>query len=160
MVLLEGIFPILALALTGYLVARSGYLKEAEYQAIARFTFNLIIPCLLFINMVHAEIPANFGVDFLLAFYLAVLVVYLAAMLVARHVFKADAPLQAVLAIGATYSNTTVVGIPLVLQTLGTDALLPLFMIIATQNLVLFSLGRLEEKPKANNKPLKLKEWL
>lgn len=141
MVLLEGIFPILALALTGYLVARSGYLKEAEYQAIARFTFNLIIPCLLFINMVHAEIPANFGVDFLLAFYLAVLVVYLAAMLVARHVFKADAPLQAVLAIGATYSNTTVVGIPLVLQTLGTDALLPLFMIIATQNLVLFSLG-------------------
>lgn len=141
MVLIEGIFPILALALTGYLVARSGYLKEAEYQAIARFTFNLVIPCLLFINMVHAEIPANFGVDFLIAFYSAVLVVYLIAMLLARHVFKAGASLQSVLATGATYSNTTVVGIPLVLQTLGPDALLPLFMIIATQNLLLFSLG-------------------
>lgn len=141
MALFEGIFPILALALTGYLVARSGFLKEAEYQAIARFTFSLVIPCLLFINMVHAEIPENFGVDFLLAFYLSVLIVYLAAMLLAARVYQADARLQAVFAMGATYSNTTVVGIPLVLQTLGTDALLPLFMIIATQNLVLFSLG-------------------
>ncbi len=141
MMMFEGIFPILAIALAGYLAARSGYLKENEYLAIARFTFNLIIPCLLFINMLHADIPDNFGIDFLLAFYVAVLFVYLIAMLLARHVFKAGASLQAVLAISATYSNTTVVGIPLVLQTLGSEALLPLFMIIATQNLVLFSVG-------------------
>ncbi|OFE12619.1 hypothetical protein PHACT_05255 [Pseudohongiella acticola] len=141
MLVFEGIFPILALALAGYLSARTGFLKESEYLAIARFTFTLVIPCLLFINMVHADIPDNFGLDFLLAFYLPVLLVYLSALLLARHVFKANARLQAVMAIGATYSNTTVVGIPLVLQTLGSASLLPLLMIIATQNLVLFSVA-------------------
>jgi malonate transporter and related proteins len=139
--LLEGIFPVLALALAGYAAARSGYLKLPETLALSRFTFNLIIPCLLFVNMVHADIPTNFGVKFLLAFYLPVLFVYLIAVLIARYWLSADATLQSVFAMATTYSNTTVVGIPLVLQMLGNDALLPLFLIIATQNLVLFSLG-------------------
>ena len=141
--LLEGIFPVLALAFAGYVAARSGYLQVPETLALSRFTFNLIIPCLLFVNMVHADIPQNFGVNFLLAFYSAVLIVYVIAALVARFWLKADATLQSVFAMATTYSNTTVVGIPLVLQTLGSDALLPLFLIIATQNLVLFTTGTL-----------------
>lgn len=139
--LIDGIFPVLALALAGYIAARSGYLQMPETLALSKFTFNLIIPCLLFVNMVHADIPENFGVNFLLAFYVAVLCVYLIAVLVARFWLAADASLQSVFAMATTYSNTTVVGIPLVLQTLGNDALLPLFLIIATQNLVLFSIG-------------------
>lgn len=137
----EGIFPVLALALAGYIAARSGYLQTSETLALSKFTFNLIIPCLLFVNMVHADIPENFGINFLLAFYAAVLVVYLIAVLVARYWLAADVGMQSVFAMATTYSNTTVVGIPLVLQTLGSDALLPLFLIIATQNLVLFSTG-------------------
>jgi len=139
--LFEGIFPVLALALAGYAAARSGWLQMPEYVALSRFTFNLVIPCLLFINMAHAGIPANFGVDFLLAFYLAVISVYVIAAIIAALLFKANAAWQAVFAMSTTYSNTTVVGIPLVMQTLGEQALLPLFLIIATQNLVLFSVG-------------------
>lgn len=141
MAMLEGFFPILLLAMAGYLAARTGFLKETEYLAIARFTFTLVIPCLLFINMVHADIPRNMGLDFLVAFYLPVALLYIVATVLARFIFKANAALQSVMAMGVCYSNTTVVGIPLVLQTLGSDALLPLFLIIATQNLVLFSLG-------------------
>ncbi|MDO8908310.1 MAG: AEC family transporter [Pseudohongiella sp.] len=139
--LVEGIFPVLTLALAGYLASRSGYLQTPETMALSKFTFNLIIPCLLFVNMVHADIPDNFGVDFLLAFYLPVLCVYLIAVLLARFWLAADTNFQSVFAMATTYSNTTVVGIPLVLQTLGSEALLPLFLIIATQNLVLFSVG-------------------
>ncbi|MAY57227.1 MAG: hypothetical protein CMQ46_01200 [Gammaproteobacteria bacterium] len=143
MLLFEGIFPVLALALAGYITARSGFLSINEYQALARFTFNLVIPCLLFINMAHAEIPENFGADFLLAFYVPVLLVYCLTLVTTRFFLKATGTLQSVLALGATYSNTTIVGIPLVLQTLGEQALLPLFLIIATQNLVLFTVATL-----------------
>lgn len=141
MELVAGIFPVLALALAGYLVARSGYLQAQETLALSKFTFNLIIPCLLFINMVHADIPDDFGINFLAAFYSVVLGVFLIAVLLARLCLQADASLQSVVAMATTYSNTTVVGIPLVMQTLGNDALLPLLLIIATQNLVLFSVG-------------------
>lgn len=143
MALVEGIFPVLALALAGYIAARSGYLQMPETLALSRFTFNLIIPCLLFVNMVHADIPQDFGMHFLLAFYWPVLCVYLIAAALARLWLGATAAMQSVFAMATTYSNTTVVGIPLVLQTLGSDALLPLFLIIATQNLVLFTTGTL-----------------
>ena len=140
---MAGIFPVLALALAGYVAVRSGYLQTQETLALSKFTFNLIIPCLLFINMVHADIPENFGLNFLLAFYSAVLCVFVIAVLIARFWLLADVTLQSVFAMATTYSNTTVVGIPLVVQMLGSDALLPLFLIIATQNLVLFSIGTL-----------------
>ncbi len=109
MSLLKGIFPILALALSGYVAARSACLKLPETLALSRLTFKLITPCLLFVNMVHADIPTNFGVKFLLAFYLPVLCVYLIAVLIARYWLAADATLQSVFATATTYSNTTVV---------------------------------------------------
>lgn len=137
------IFPILALALAGYLTARSNYLQRSDCETLSRFTFNLVIPCLLFINTATSDIPDDFGLSFLLAFYGAVLLLYLVSMLLAALFFRYNATQQAVFAMGTSYSNTTIVGIPLVLQTLGSDALLPLFLIIAVQNLFLFTVGTL-----------------
>ncbi len=42
---------------------------------------------------------------------------------------------------GCAYSNTTVVGIPIVSQALGEEGLVPLFFIISIQNLVMFTVG-------------------
>ncbi len=139
--LLATIFPILALAFTGYVAARSEFLRRSDCEALSRFTFNLVIPCLLFINTANSEIPQDLGFSFLLAFYAAVLLMFLVSMLIGRFLYAYSAIQQATFAMGASYSNTTIVGIPLVLQTLGQEALLPLFLIIAIQNLVLFSVG-------------------
>ena len=42
---------------------------------------------------------------------------------------------------GASYSNATIVGIPICLYALGEEALLPLFIIVSVHNLVLFTVG-------------------
>ena len=137
------LFPILALALAGYISARSGFLQRNDCETLSRFTFNLVIPCLLFVNTATSDIPDDFGLSFLLAFYSAVLLLYGLSMLLGALLFSYNNTQQAVFAMGTSYSNTTIVGIPLVLQTLGPDALLPLFLIIAVQNLLLFTVGTL-----------------
>ncbi len=141
--LLATIFPILALALAGYVAARRHFLTLRDCETLSRFTFNLVIPCLLFINTANSDIPQGVGMNFLLAYFSATLLLYLLAMIIGRVLYAYSRREQAVFGMGAAYSNTTIVGIPLVLQTLGPDALLPLFLIIALQNLVLFTFGTL-----------------
>ena len=138
MQLFNDIFPIVALASIGYLVARFRLISSADTDSLASFTFNLVIPCLLFLNIANAEVPANFGLDLLLAYYGAVLLAFVIAALLAARLFGYGPASRSAFAMGATYSNTTIVGIPLVLQTLGEAALLPLFILIALQNLFLF----------------------
>lgn len=77
----------------------------------------------------------------MLSFYLGVFAVYLIAMLCANLLLSLSPKEQSVFALCSTYSNTTILGVPICHQILGKDSLLPLFMIISIQNLVLFSIG-------------------
>lgn len=143
MTLLADILPVIVLTLAGYLAARWNWLRTGESATLSRFTFALAIPCLLFLSLATAHIPAATGGGFLLAYYAPVLLVYLLAAALGWWLFRLDAPTRSVLAMGAAYSNTTVIGIPLVVQTLGREALVPLFLLIAVQNLFLFTAGTL-----------------
>ena len=143
MTLIADILPVIALALTGYLFAWRGWLRADEAAVLSRFTFTLAIPSLLFLSLATATIPADTGGSLLLAYYIPVLTIYLLAAWLGWRLFALDAPQRSVLAMGAAYSNTTVIGIPLVVQVLGRDALVPLFLLIAIQNLFLFTVGTL-----------------
>lgn len=143
MTLLADILPVIVLTLAGYLAARRKWLRTDESATLSRFTFVLAIPCLLFLSLAKARIPVATGGGFLLAYYIPVLLVYLLAAALGWWLFRLDAPARSVLAMGSAYSNTTVIGIPLVVQTLGRDALVPLFLLIAVQNLFLFTAGTL-----------------
>ncbi len=143
MSLIADIMPVIVLALTGYLFAWRGWLRPEEAVVLSRFTFTLAIPCLLFVSLATASIPAGTGGSLLLAYYIPVLTVYLLAAWLGWTLFSLDAPQRSVLAMGAAYSNTTVIGIPLAVQTLGREALVPLFLLIAVQNLFLFTVGTL-----------------
>jgi len=141
MALLDILTPIVTLALVGHLVTRLKLLSDEDVNALARFSFGLLIPCLLFINTAEAEFGLGASLNLLLGYYGAVLVTYVVAIVLGKLAFNYDAKEQSIFAMGAAYPNTTIVGIPLVLQALGDQALTPLFLIIAIQNLVLFSIG-------------------
>jgi hypothetical protein len=141
MTLFEILLPIIAIALVGHVSARLAIFDAHGINSLSRFSFSLLIPSLLFINTAEAEIDLGASLDLLLGYYGAVLVTYLTALLLAKSLFGYNAREQSVFAMGATYPNSTVIGIPLVLQALGEEALTPLFLIISIQNLVLFAVG-------------------
>ncbi len=141
MEIFETILPIFIISSIGYFIANRKYLSEAECDTISKFVFDYMLPLLLFMGTVKAKIPDNMEMGFLLSFYGSVLLVYFLSVVIAKTVFKYSAYEQSVFGMGASYSNATIIGIPVCIYALGEEALLPLFIIISIHNLILFTVG-------------------
>jgi predicted permease len=131
------IFPIFAIALAGYGLARAGVLRPPDVAGLAAYVFNLAAPVLLFDSLAGLDIPATIDWGYLLAYYLAALAVYGLAMLISRWRFGHSRPEQGVFGMAAAYSNTLLIGLPVVVAAFGDQALLPLLLIIAPHATVL-----------------------
>ncbi len=141
MTILSIIFPVLAVAMAGYATLALRWFDRKDTDALSRVTFDILIPSLLFVSTARSEVNLGESGQFLAAYYGSVLVIYVLGLLVGRIYFHYAAKEQSVFAMGCAYSNTTILGIPLVAQALGEEALLPLFLIISIQNLVMFMVG-------------------
>ncbi len=121
---------------------RHWHLLSNNYsEALAKFVFNVAIPILLFINTANAELSENFQWEILVIYYSAALIAYVIAMQIGRLTFNFSLAEQSSYGMGAAYSNTTVIGIPICLHALGSDSLIPLFAIISIQSLLMFVFG-------------------
>lgn len=143
MAVFETIFPILAIALFGYILARKKYFTQGECDAISKFVFTYAIPSLLFISTAKATIPEDMNWEFLFSYYIVVIIIYVLSICVGKYFFQYKAAQQSVLGMGAAYSNASIIGIPICSYALGEKALLPLFIIISVHNLSLFTIGTL-----------------
>ena len=143
MAVFETVFPILIIVLLGFWAAKREHLSLIECDAISKFVFVYVIPIMLFMGTVRANIPENMQWVFLYSYYVAALFVYFIAVVLAKYVFDFSAAEQSVFSMGAAYSNSTIVGIPVCLYTLGEGTLLPLFIIVSVHNLILFTVGML-----------------
>ncbi len=139
--IITAIFPIIAVAVLGYLAANRGYMSKSETEMLSRFTFTIPIPMLLFISTAKFKLLETIEWGFLLSFYISVTLVFVIAVAIAKYLFAYDYQSQSAYGVGAAYSNTTIVGIPVCLQVLGPESMVPLFIIISIQSLFIFSVG-------------------
>ncbi|MCG6957869.1 MAG: AEC family transporter, partial [Gemmatimonadetes bacterium] len=125
-VLLHVVAPVFGIAALGFLAARMGIIKPAGVEGMVAFVFNLAIPALLLRSMAGLEIPQNIQWSFLVAFYVGSFTVWALGIATARLVF--DRPLDegAIFGMGAAFSNTVMVGVPVILTAFGPEASLPL----------------------------------
>lgn len=135
------IFPVFALAITGYATTRAGIFSESDIRGLSRFVFNLAIPVLLFNALYSLELPPEINWQFLLSYYVVVLLIFGFSVGIGRFRFTLTPRQQGVFAIGATYSNLGLVGLPIITIGLGEEALLPLLTIISIHAGILWFIG-------------------
>ena len=138
---LATIFPILAVCALGYFSAKKNFISELDSESLSKFVFTFLIPPLLFMGTAKASMPEGMVWEYLFAYFLAVLFVYILGVCIAKYALNYNEQEQSVFGMGSSYSNVTIVGIPLCVFILGEQALLPLFIIISVHNLALFTLG-------------------
>jgi malonate transporter and related proteins len=139
----EAVFPIVAIAALGFLMRRQNILAESDSAGLERFTFTYLMPALLFTGGATASLPDNLDWHYLLAFYLAVFIVYLLGVLIARLAHGYGVVAQSVFGMGGAYSNVTVLGVPICVELLGEEAFLPMLVIISVHNMVIYAFGTL-----------------
>ncbi len=123
----------------GFSCARLKFLNQDNLAGVSRFIFYVCIPAFLFLNMQAAELTEVVSAGLLASFYLPVVSVYLCVLLVFRLINKQWAK-SAVLALGASYSNTVLIGLPIAIQALGKEVAATVFVIITFHSALLFLL--------------------
>ncbi|RTR32216.1 AEC family transporter [Shewanella atlantica] len=143
MTIISIIFPLLSMVLLGYWVTHFQFFSKAQISGISKFAFNLSIPVFLFLNMYRAPLETSFDIKVLAAFYLPVLGVYLCGFLLSRYLIDRRGGSNAssgVFALGCSYSNTILVGLPVIIAALGEQMMGNVFAIITFHSALLFAL--------------------
>jgi predicted permease len=133
----EIVTPVFGIVLVGWVTVRAGVFGKAAIDGIADFVFTIAIPLLLFRTLATAGLPDEIPWGVLLSYYLGTYVVFAIGMLVAAIIFRKGLPEQGAFAGSACYSNTVLLGIPIILVVFGEDASVPLFLVIGVHGALL-----------------------
>ncbi|MDD5480312.1 AEC family transporter [Rhodoferax sp.] len=129
------LLPVVLLVAIGSVAGRAGWIRAEAIKDLSNLVFMVLTPALLFRTMstVHVE-QLNFK---------PVALYFVAALLLFAAVLSWQGRNQraAVLALGATFSNTVMIGIPLIGLAYGQPGLVTLFTLISVHALVLLTLA-------------------
>lgn len=137
---LDSILPTFTIVLIGWLMAKLRLFRQIGVDGVAHYVFGVAVPLLLFRYTSRATIPAEIPWGFLLSYYLGALAAFVIGMLAAGGIFHNGLSHQGVFGGAASYSNTVLMGIPVVLGILGDSATVPLFILIGVHGLIMVPL--------------------
>jgi len=139
--ILAVIAPIFGLIAFGYGAVRFRLFPADGVKALIAFVNNFATPCLLFYSISTSDFRAAFQIGIIAPFYLGAIICFIIGIGLARRVF-ANRPGESV-AVGfaGTFTNTVLVGLPLMSRAYGAPALPVTLSIIGLHGAILLTLG-------------------
>lgn len=131
----SSLLPVVLLTAIGYIAGRAGWIRAEATKDLSNLVFVVLTPALLFraMSAVHIE-QLNFKPVAL--YFVAIGILYAAVFWMQGRSTRA-----AVLALATTFSNTVMIGIPLIGLAYGQVALVLLLTLISVHALILLTLA-------------------
>ncbi len=139
--LLVVVLPVFLVMGGGYAATRSGLFRQSAVDGLMVFVQNFAVPCLLFRGVATLDLGAVFDLRLLTSFYAGAVVCFLLGILGARHVFGRRPGEAVAIGFGALFSNSLLLGLPIMERAYGAGALAPNFAIIAIHSPFCYLLG-------------------
>jgi predicted permease len=137
------VIPVFALMGVGYLAVRTRLYPADGVRGLVAFVNNFATPCLLFQAMLTSDFASTFNPQIIVPFYVGSLTSLFVGAFVARRFFG-NRPGEAVSSgFSAMFTNTVLIGIPIMQRAYGQAALPTAFSIIALHAPMLITLGML-----------------
>lgn len=136
---MDDIFPLMTAVLIGSFARKLGHVNKDTTRQLTGFVFFIAIPCMLFHAMTEVSLDMGPATSLLLAYFSASLVVMAAGYAVSLLDPRLDHADRVVLSFAAVFSNSVLLGIPLVLALFGPASSAPLFAIISIHSIVLMT---------------------
>lgn len=139
--ILSVIAPIFALIALGNLAVRFRLFPAEGIKALIGFVNNFATPCLLFYSISHSDFRAAFDIRIIAPFYVGALICFAVGIVLARRVFG-NRPGEAVsVGFSGTFTNTVLVGLPIMSRAYGEAALPVTLSIIGLHGAILLTVG-------------------
>ena len=126
--------------MVGYISTTFGWFDQSAVRGLTRYVFDYAVPMLLLRTLATTNLPDVIPWDYLASYYLGTLIVFLIGIWSTRMFWKRTFSQQVVNAFSGSFSNTVLLGIPIILLAFGEEAVVPLFIIIGTHGLIMVPL--------------------
>lgn len=158
--ILNVVLPVFAIIALGYAAVRFRLYPEEGVKGLVAFVNNFATPCLLFQAMLTSDFGSTFNPAVILPFYVGAVTSLLFGSIIAVKWFKARPGEGVSSGFSAMFTNTVLMGIPIVQRAYGDAALPTMFSIIAFHAPVLITLGMLVmELVRRDGAPLHKSLW-
>ena len=142
--------------MVGYVTASVGWFDQVAIRGLTRFVFDFAVPMLLLRTISNATLPDVVPWDYLASYYLGTFIILLSGLGITRLLWQRTFSQQVINAFSSSFSNTVLLGIPIILLTFGDRAVLPLFIIIGTHGIIMVPLFTIMlEMGKSGRAPIK-----
>lgn len=132
--------PIFILITLGYLVVKYEFLAKENVKTLAWFVVNVGVPAAMFKALSSRSFQEILHYDYLLIFGLGSLLAFTALFVLAKLKGKTLTE-SALFGLGASLSNSLMVGFPIITQLFGDAALVPFALTLLIENLLILPLA-------------------
>jgi malonate transporter and related proteins len=133
----EVIIPIFILLALGYLAVKLNVLDKTQVDAIGSFVIKIALPALMFQSLASKDFSEIWLPDFFLVFAVAAYFCYVLGFYISTRHFKQRMSQASILALGASMSNTGLLGTAVLSLLLGTQAMTYIMPILIFESVLL-----------------------
>ena len=117
-----------------------GFFEDDMGMKLARFAFYFVLPPFFFLAITAAPIEDLFNLNFLIRYEIATFIMLVGAGIASSLLFGFRGIQRGLYGLNAAYPNMGYIGFPLCLMAFGTDAALPLAMMLTVDTIMLLVL--------------------
>ena len=128
---IDVILPVFGLIVLGYFAARVGWVKDSAADGLTRIVFDVAMPIMLFRTMNQVAMPEVSPWGLWAAYFGGCAVSWLMTTAAARYALGRPHDKAAISGLSSAYSNTMLLGLPLILKAYGDAGAVPLFIVVS-----------------------------
>lgn len=140
-ILFDVILPVFIVLGFGYLVAWRRMFSEVAVDGLMHFAQNFAVPVLLFTQVARLDMAQNFNLGMWVAFYTGAFLAYFVGWGLALFWLKRPATDAVAIGFCCLFSNSLLLGVPIMERAYGTDAIAGNIAIIAIHSPLLYTFG-------------------
>lgn len=153
--ILAVIAPIFALICFGFGAVRFRLFPADGVKALIAFVNNFATPCLLFYSITTSDFRSAFHIAIIGPFYCGALICFGVGIVLARRLWRANPADSVSIGFSGTFTNTVLVGLPIMTRAYGEAALPVTLSIIGLHGAILLTVGMVTmELTKRDGQPL------
>ncbi|WP_306120600.1 MULTISPECIES: AEC family transporter [unclassified Roseitalea] len=153
--ILVTVAPVFLLIAVGYGAVRLDYLKGELTDTLNIFAVRVAVPALLFQAMGRLDLAQAFSPPLLVSYYAGAYACFAIAIVLARTVFRRRPGESVAVGFAATFSNSVLLGIPIIDRAYGAETVTVAFGIIALHAPLIYATGMITmELMRRDGRPL------
>lgn len=135
------VLPVFLIVGAGYLAVRFGGFQQSAVDGLLAFTVRYAVPVFLFNAMYRLDLSEAFARDLLASFYTGALTCFALGTLLARLIWNRRPGESVAIGFGALFSNTVLLGLPIMERAFGPEEMAAAFAIVAIHAPICYFVG-------------------